>query len=151
MARFTGILIHRNASVALLDVLDAWLAQTELERLIVVDNGSTPEHLEALQMCIRDSGRTSHDSSAESNGEHHGSQDSSAEAEFLREVLARHVEATGSDVGAELLARWESAVGEFTKVMPTDYRRVLEVTAKAEADGLDADATMDAVMAAARA
>ena len=54
-------------------------------------------------------------------------------------------------MGAELLARWESAVGEFTKVMPTDYRRVLEVTAKAEADGLDADATMDAVMAAARA
>jgi glutamate synthase (NADPH/NADH) large chain len=91
------------------------------------------------------------DGSAESNGDHHGSQDSSAEAEFLREVIARHVEVTGSDVGAELLARWESAVGEFTKVMPTDYRRVLEVTAKAEADGLDADATMDAVMAAARA
>jgi glutamate synthase (NADPH/NADH) large chain len=74
-----------------------------------------------------------------------------ADAEFLREVIARHVEATGSEVGAELLGRWPSAAEEFTKVMPTDYQRVLEVTAKAEAEGLDADATMDAVMAAARA
>ena len=56
MARFTGILIHRNASVALLDVLDAWLAQTELERLIVVDNGSTAEHLEALRAGLERAG-----------------------------------------------------------------------------------------------
>jgi len=56
VARFTGILIHRNASVALLDVLDAWLAQTELERLIVVENGSTAEHLEALRAGLERAG-----------------------------------------------------------------------------------------------
>ena len=89
--------------------------------------------------------------SPDGHGDRRISQDPGADAEFLREVIARHVEATGSEVGAELLGRWPSAAEEFTKVMPTDYQRVLEVTAKAEAEGLDADATMDAVMAAARA
>ncbi|MEZ5381329.1 MAG: glutamate synthase large subunit [Microthrixaceae bacterium] len=70
---------------------------------------------------------------------------------FLTEVIGRHVELTGSEVGRRLLDRWDDAAGEFARVMPCDYQRVLEVTAKARADGLDDDATMDAVMAAARA
>jgi len=69
----------------------------------------------------------------------------------LAEVIGRHVELTGSEVGRRLLDRWDEAAGEFTRVMPRDYQLVLEVTAKARADGLDTDATMDAVMAAARA
>ena len=69
---------------------------------------------------------------------------------FLREVLERHRALTDSAVAARLLDRWAEAVGEFVKVMPTDYRRVLDVTAKAAADGLDTDATLEAVMAAAR-
>ncbi|MEZ5371734.1 MAG: hypothetical protein R2704_03140 [Microthrixaceae bacterium] len=52
-----------------------------------------------------------------------------ADAEFLRGAIEAHVEVTGSAVGTDLLGRWEAAVGEFTKVMPTDYQRVLEVTA----------------------
>jgi N-acetylglucosaminyl-diphospho-decaprenol L-rhamnosyltransferase len=47
--RFTGLLIHRNASDSLLGVLDSWLLQAGLERLIVVDNGSGADHLKAIR------------------------------------------------------------------------------------------------------
>ena len=49
MQRFTGLLIHRNASDSLLGVLDSWLLQAGLERLIVVDNGSGADHLKAIR------------------------------------------------------------------------------------------------------
>ena len=46
--------------------------------------------------------------------------------EFLREVVSRHHAETGSAVAARLLADWESSLRRFAKVMPIDYRRVLE-------------------------
>lgn len=52
MPRFTGLLIHRNAAEHLIGVLPAWLAQHGLERMIVVDNGSTEAQLEALRTGI---------------------------------------------------------------------------------------------------
>ena len=51
--------------------------------------------------------------------------DDSEEMDLVRGLLERHVEYTGSTVAADLLARWPEAAWEFTKVMPTDYRRVL--------------------------
>ncbi len=51
--------------------------------------------------------------------------DDSEEIDLVRGLLERHVEYTGSTVAAGLLARWPGAAREFTKVMPTDYRRVL--------------------------
>jgi glutamate synthase domain-containing protein 3 len=33
---------------------------------------------------------------------------------------------TGSTVAQKILANWESSLGEFVKVMPKDYKRVLE-------------------------
>jgi glutamate synthase domain-containing protein 3 len=42
----------------------------------------------------------------------------------LRELLAELAARTGSPVAAELLARWEPA--RFTKVLPHDYRAVLD-------------------------
>ena len=45
-----------------------------------------------------------------------------------------------------LLASWGGAVGQFVKVMPRDYRRVLEATRLAVEEGRSVD---DAVMAAA--
>jgi glutamate synthase (NADPH/NADH) large chain len=56
---------------------------------------------------------------------------------FLSEVVAAHVEATDSEIGRALLADWTSALGRFRKVMPKDYRRVLEATRRAEENGLD--------------
>jgi len=67
---------------------------------------------------------------------------------WLRDRIEKHRHETGSDVAARLLASWGTTAGEFVKVMPTDYRRVLEVGAAARAAGED---ETEAVMAAARA
>lgn len=66
----------------------------------------------------------------------------------LAVLVRRHHEETGSAVAERMLADWRAACAQFVKVMPRDYRRVLEATRQAEAEGLDVDR---AVMAAARA
>jgi len=68
-------------------------------------------------------------------------------AELLLDVLGRHVELTGSEVAGKLLADPQAAPGRFTLIMPRDYRRVLEATRQAQAEGRNVD---EAVMAAAR-
>jgi glutamate synthase (NADPH/NADH) large chain len=52
----------------------------------------------------------------------------------LRDLVARHAEYTGSTVARRLLERWPEARGEFVKVMPEDYKRVLEARRGREAD-----------------
>jgi len=66
---------------------------------------------------------------------------------FLQELLGRHLEETGSAVAARLLADWPAAVPRFSRVMPTDYQRVLTAAQQAEQEGRDVN---EAVMAAAR-
>jgi glutamate synthase (NADPH/NADH) large chain len=70
-----------------------------------------------------------------------------ADADLLVELVGRHVEATGSDVGRAILDGFARTAEQFRKVMPVDYRRVLEATARAEAEGRD---PIEAVMDAAR-
>ena len=48
------------------------------------------------------------------------------DADELRGYIEKHVAATESSVGADLLADWDNAVGKFVRVMPTDYKAVLE-------------------------
>jgi glutamate synthase (NADPH/NADH) large chain len=67
--------------------------------------------------------------------------------EFLREMISRHTEETGSDVGAALLADWPESALRFSKIMPRDFRRVLQAQAKAEAEGRDVN---EAIMEASR-
>jgi glutamate synthase (NADPH/NADH) large chain len=43
----------------------------------------------------------------------------------LKQLVQLHQNATGSPVAAALLDRWDEALAEFVKVMPTDYKRVL--------------------------
>ena len=50
----------------------------------------------------------------------------------LRELVARHARFTGSTVARRLLERWSETVGQFTQVMPHDYRRVLLARREAE-------------------
>ena len=69
---------------------------------------------------------------------------------FVREVVERHVEHTGSEIGRRVLASWSVESGRFRKVMPTDYRRALDVMEQAGRDGLDERATLDRVMEASR-
>ncbi|HAM01719.1 MAG TPA: hypothetical protein DCQ30_05765, partial [Acidimicrobiaceae bacterium] len=65
---------------------------------------------------------------------------------WLLDIVERHRAETDSDSAARLLERWGVSVGDFVKVMPRDYRRVLEATRKAVEEGTSVDA---AVMAAA--
>jgi glutamate synthase (NADPH/NADH) large chain len=44
----------------------------------------------------------------------------------LRELVEKHRDSTRSAVAADLLLRWEDVLPQFVKVMPTDYKRVLE-------------------------
>jgi glutamate synthase (NADPH/NADH) large chain len=69
------------------------------------------------------------------------------DAEFLRDLVERHLTETGSTVAARLLADWTATLGRFGKVMPKDYKRVLAAARRAERDGLDVN---EAVMAAAQ-
>jgi glutamate synthase (NADPH/NADH) large chain len=66
--------------------------------------------------------------------------------EWLRDVLRRHQAETGSTLAGAVLDRWYTTVRHFKKVMPKDYKRVLDAMARAEAEGADVD---EAVMAAA--
>jgi glutamate synthase (NADPH/NADH) large chain len=66
--------------------------------------------------------------------------------QWLFDILCRHREETGSAVAARLLADWPAALSRFRKVMPKDYRRVLEATKRALDEGTS---VTEAVMAAA--
>jgi glutamate synthase (NADPH/NADH) large chain len=54
--------------------------------------------------------------------------------DFLHGLLARHVRNTGSGLAAGLLDRWDEVRGHFVKVIPRDYKRVLNAEARARAE-----------------
>ena len=65
---------------------------------------------------------------------------------FVRDRVRTHFEATGSAVAGRLLDDWGREVERFVRVMPDDYRRVLEAVEQAERTGAP---VLDAIMAAA--
>ena len=69
------------------------------------------------------------------------------DVEWLRGMLGAHCDATDSAVARAILADWPRKAGDFVKVMPRDYRRVLAAIAEAERAGADVD---EAIMAASR-
>jgi glutamate synthase (NADPH/NADH) large chain len=56
---------------------------------------------------------------------------------WMRDLLTRHHEETGSQVAETLLASGDELGSRFTKVMPRDYARVLAAQAAAEREGRD--------------
>jgi len=66
--------------------------------------------------------------------------------EYLHATIQAHVDATDSAVGQRILADWRDLQRHFVKVMPRDYKKVLQAIARAERDGVDVD---KAIMAAA--
>ncbi|PRY42406.1 glutamate synthase large subunit [Umezawaea tangerina] len=66
---------------------------------------------------------------------------------WLKEIVTRHHQLTGSAVAASLLGDWPRRSAAFTKVMPRDYQRVLEAMRLARAEGRDVDT---AIMEASR-
>ena len=53
---------------------------------------------------------------------------------YLKGIIARHVEYTGSTRGRKILDRWATEASRFVKVMPTDYKRALAELRKLAAE-----------------
>jgi glutamate synthase (ferredoxin) len=68
-----------------------------------------------------------------------------AEIEEVRQLIQRHADYTKSQRASKILAQWEKQLGKFVKVMPKDYKRMLQAIKQARESGLSGE---DAVMAA---
>ena len=44
----------------------------------------------------------------------------------LLELLEMHRNYTNSEIAAQLIDEWPASIAKFVKVMPTDYKRVLQ-------------------------
>jgi len=71
----------------------------------------------------------------------------SDDSSWLRELLSRYLDETKSDLAERLLNDWNSSTEHFVKVVPVDYKRVLEAAEAAKISGKD---ETEAVMAASR-
>jgi glutamate synthase (ferredoxin) len=71
--------------------------------------------------------------------------ESAEEISIVRGMIERHARYTRSQQAFKILALWDQHVPRFVKVLPKDYKRVLEAMARVRAAGLSGD---DAVMAA---
>jgi glutamate synthase (ferredoxin) len=62
----------------------------------------------------------------------------------LRGSIEKHAEYTKSQKAIAVLANWDEMVPKFVKVMPRDYKRVLQAIQNALASGLSGDDALDA-------
>ncbi|MFZ9697352.1 MAG: glutamate synthase large subunit [Ilumatobacteraceae bacterium] len=69
---------------------------------------------------------------------------------WLKTTIDEHKRLTGSAVAERLLTGWNVEFSRIRKVMPRDYRNVLDVITKAKAEGLNEEQTNERVMEAAR-
>ena len=70
--------------------------------------------------------------------------ETTGESQELRDIIQQHIDYTGSLKAKALLADWEASVAQFIKVMPRDYKRVLQHIQKALDNGLSNDEAMSA-------
>jgi glutamate synthase (NADPH/NADH) large chain len=75
---------------------------------------------------------------------------SSTDLDELKAILTMHLTETDSAVAAKVLGSWATELANFRKVMPRDYKRVLEVMADAKSSGLSEEETLNRVMEVAR-
>ena len=59
--------------------------------------------------------------------------DDQAETEFVKDMIFRHAEHTGSRRATEILLAWDQFVAKIVRVLPNDYARALEKVAVAHA------------------
>jgi glutamate synthase (NADPH/NADH) large chain len=57
----------------------------------------------------------------------------------LKGLIARHADETGSRIATRMLENFESEIGNFRVVIPTDYASVREILEQASASGDDPD------------
>ena len=67
------------------------------------------------------------------------------EISALQALVQKHADYTNSELAWRVLIRWDELLPKFVKVMPKDYKRVLQAYAQVKAQGLSGD---EAVMAA---
>jgi glutamate synthase (ferredoxin) len=70
------------------------------------------------------------------------------EIDDLRELIQRHADYTQSQKGALVLANWSEMLPKFVKVMPKDYKRMLQCIKEALDSGLTGDSALDAAFEA---
>ena len=58
------------------------------------------------------------------------------DAAELRELIEAHVQATGSDLGSRILARFDQYLPKFKKIVPDDYQRMLAAISQLEEKGM---------------
>ena len=61
---------------------------------------------------------------------------------WLHDAVTRHARFTGSTLARSVLSDWPRRSAQFTKIMPTDYQKVLEATRMAKAEGRDVDSAI---------
>jgi glutamate synthase (ferredoxin) len=66
----------------------------------------------------------------------------------LHQLIQCHVDYTQSQKALKVLAHWEAMVPKFVKVMPRDYKRVLQALQEALKDGLSGDDALSAAFEA---
>ncbi|WP_238652801.1 glutamate synthase large subunit [Paenibacillus piscarius] len=70
------------------------------------------------------------------------------EAAELHGMISRHTELTGSNAGRAILDAWDQARPKFVRVIPKDYKRMLEQIRKVEQNGLTGEAALMAAFEA---
>ena len=58
---------------------------------------------------------------------------------MLKRMIERHAQLTGSALARRLLEKWSETAGRLVRVMPNDYRRMLDAQARMRAKGLSPD------------
>ena len=76
------------------------------------------------------------------------SPDDPEEIADLRHLIQNHADYTGSKKAAYVLANWDTLLPKFVKVMPRDYKRVLQAINTAIASGLSGDEALTAAFEA---
>ena len=66
----------------------------------------------------------------------------------LHQLIQNHANYTGSEKAAAVLANWDALLPKFVKVMPKDYKRVLQAIKDAIASGLTGDEALTAAFEA---
>ncbi|MFN9164805.1 MAG: glutamate synthase large subunit [Pseudanabaena sp.] len=70
------------------------------------------------------------------------------EIKDLKQLIQQHVDYTESAKGTKVLADWNASVPKFVKVMPKDYKRVLQSIKEALENGLSGDDALNAAFEA---
>ena len=68
--------------------------------------------------------------------------------ETIYQMIQKHADYTNSQKAAKVLANWQETAAKFVKVMPRDYKRVLQAIKNAIAEGLSGDDALTAAFEA---